>query len=269
MNETFGWSAADLLLCEVARRLRAVWPEPNVLARVSADSFALVLTGIVAQDTEDLRQELESSVNSVFTVPFFVDKAEIRIAVTVGVAASPIDGATADELFRNAEAAQKVAQQDGEHILFYSREMNSEVQDSLLLETRLRRALESERFELHYQPKRATASGRISGVEALLRWRDGEYVPPARFIPILQEQRDDSSGGRMGHEARSRGCEPMGPGGGPAVAHRSAECLSHTLCDSATSCTESSRQWKQFQSYMGGSISRSRRARSPRISRKT
>ncbi len=186
VNETFGWSAADLLLCEVARRLRAVWAEPNVLARVSADSFALVLTAIAAQGTADLREELENSVNSVFAAPFFVDKAEIRIAVTVGVAASPIDGATADELFRNAEAAQKVAQQDGEHILFYSREMNSEVQDSLMLETRLRRALETDRFELHYQPKRATASGRVSGVEALLRWRDGEYVPPAKFIPILE-----------------------------------------------------------------------------------
>jgi diguanylate cyclase (GGDEF)-like protein/PAS domain S-box-containing protein len=186
VNETFGWSAADLLLCEVARRLRAGWPEPNLLARVSADSFALVLTGVVAQGTADLGEELENSVSSVFTAPFFVDKAEIRIAVTVGVAASPIDGATADELFRNAEAAQKVAQQDGEHILFYSRKMNSEVQDSLLLETRLRRALESDGFELHYQPKRATASGRISGVEALLRWRDGEYVPPAKFIPILE-----------------------------------------------------------------------------------
>ena len=186
VNETFGWSAADLLLCEVGRRLRAVWPEPNVLARVSADSFALVLTGVVAHGTADLREELENSVNSVFTAPFFLNKAEIRIAVTVGVAASPIDGATADELFRNAEAAQKVAQQDGEHILFYSREMNSEFPDSLLLETRLRRALETERFELHYQPKRATASGRVSGVEALLRWRDGEYVPPAKFIPILE-----------------------------------------------------------------------------------
>ena len=186
VNETFGWSAADLLLCEVARRLRTVWPEPNVLARVSADSFALVLTPMAAQATADLREELESSVNSVFTAPFFLNGAEIRIAVTIGVAASPLDGATADELFRNAEAAQKVAQQDGERILFYSKEMNSEVQDSLLLETRLRRALEKDEFELHYQPKRATASGRISGVEALLRWRDGDYVPPAKFIPILE-----------------------------------------------------------------------------------
>jgi len=186
VNETFGWSAADLLLCEVARRLRTVWPEPNVLARVSADSFALVLTPIAAQGTADLREELEGSVNSVFTAPFFLNGAEIRIAVTIGVAASPIDGATAGELFRNAEAAQKVAQQDGERILFYSKEMNSEVQDSLLLETRLRRALEAAEFELHYQPKRATASGRVSGVEALLRWRDGEYVPPAKFIPILE-----------------------------------------------------------------------------------
>lgn len=188
VNETFGWSAADLLLCEVAKRLRIVWPEPNFLARVSADSFAVILTRITEQHIPEIRAELEVLVNSVFKSTFLVNEVKIRIAATVGVAASPLDGVSAHELFRKAEAAQKIAQREGEHILFYRKEMSPDGENTLLLETRLRQAVEAEEFELHYQPKHTTATGRVSGVEALLRWRGEPYgtVPPAKFIPILE-----------------------------------------------------------------------------------
>jgi len=92
-------------------------------------------------------------------------------------------------LFRNAEAALKRAKRAGDRILFYHPEMNARVAETLILENRLRRAIEEEQLVLHYQPKISAASGRITGLEALIRWRDpvAGLVPPGKFIPVLEE----------------------------------------------------------------------------------
>ncbi len=187
VNETFGRHAGDRVLRELAERLRAHGPESLELARVSPDSFALVLTG--ARDAADIATTLERCVGGALAAPFLIDGEEIRIAMTTGVAVFPPDGDDAEVLFRNAEAALKRAKSAGECILFYHPEMNARVAETLMLENRLRRAVQEEQFVLHYQPKISAASGGITGLEALIRWRDpvAGLVPPGKFIPVLEE----------------------------------------------------------------------------------
>lgn len=187
VNETFGRQAGDRVLRELAQRLRAHSPEPHNLARVSPDSFALVLTG--TRDAADIATTLERCLGAALAAPFLIDGKEIRIAMTTGVAVFPPDGDDADVLFRNAEAALKRAKRAADRILFYHPEMNARVAETLILENRLRRAIEEEQFVLHYQPKISAASGRITGLEALIRWLDplAGLVPPGKFIPILEE----------------------------------------------------------------------------------
>jgi EAL domain-containing protein (putative c-di-GMP-specific phosphodiesterase class I) len=101
----------------------------------------------------------------------------------------PTDGADVDTLFRNAEAALKKAKASGERYLFYTQAMNARVAEQLSLENQLRQALDKGEFVLHYQPKIDLVSGKLTGAEALIRWNDPRtgLVPPAHFIPILEE----------------------------------------------------------------------------------
>jgi EAL domain-containing protein (putative c-di-GMP-specific phosphodiesterase class I) len=121
--------------------------------------------------------------------PFRLNDAVFRIATKVGVALFPDDGADADTLLKNAEAALKKAKASGERYLFYTQKMNDSVATKLTLENQLRQALDNEEFVLHYQPKVNLASGKLTSAEALIRWNDPRMglVPPGRFIPILEE----------------------------------------------------------------------------------
>jgi len=118
-----------------------------------------------------------------------MNDAVFRIATKVGVALFPEDGADAETLFRNAEAALKKAKASGERYLFYNQKMTDAVAGKLTLESQLRQALNNEEFVLHYQPKVNLASGKLTSAEALIRWNDPRtgLVPPGRFIPILEE----------------------------------------------------------------------------------
>ena len=121
--------------------------------------------------------------------PFTIEGRELRLQVKAGIAVFPEDGADADALFRNAEAALKRAKQTGERYLFYSPEINARVAERLDLEHALRAGLEQRQFVLHYQPKVELAARRIVGVEALVRWqRPGVgLVLPGALIPVLEE----------------------------------------------------------------------------------
>jgi EAL domain-containing protein (putative c-di-GMP-specific phosphodiesterase class I) len=121
--------------------------------------------------------------------PFRLDDAVFRINAKVGIALFPDDGADADTLYRNAEAALKQAKARGERYLFYTQTMTEAVAGKLSLENQLRQALDNGEFVLHYQPKVNLVSAKITGAEALIRWNDPRtgLVPPGRFIPILEE----------------------------------------------------------------------------------
>jgi EAL domain-containing protein (putative c-di-GMP-specific phosphodiesterase class I) len=124
-----------------------------------------------------------------FGVPFVIDGKEVQLVARAGVSAYPTDGSTAESLLHNAEAALRKAKQAKERFVFYAPDMNARVAEFLVLETKLRKAIDLEQFVLHYQPKFDIATGKTTGVEALIRWNDPDMglVPPLRFIPILEE----------------------------------------------------------------------------------
>jgi len=187
VNETLGRKAGDKLLKKVAARLKAAMDGREMPARVSADAFALILRGV--SQAGDLARAVEGIIRTCFDPAFEINDEELRVSVRVGIALYPSDGRDADRLFRNAEAALSKAKAGGERVEFYAPEFNARVAEAMMLETRLRRALDRGEFILHYQPKLSLESGRITGVEALMRWQDpaNGLVPPDRFIPVLEE----------------------------------------------------------------------------------
>ncbi len=187
INDSLGRPAGDALLKLVSEWLVRNGGDANLLARVGADQFAMVLPEV--REGGDVARLLESTIATFLEHPFRLNDAVFRIAAKVGVAMFPADGANADALLRNAEAALKKAKASGDRYLFYTQNMTEAAAGKLTLENRLRQALEREEFVLHYQPKVSLASGKITGAEALIRWNDPRagLVPPARFIPVLEE----------------------------------------------------------------------------------
>jgi diguanylate cyclase (GGDEF)-like protein len=188
-NDSVGRPAGDALLKQVAEWLVQNLGDVNVLARVDADHFAAVLPEVANE--ADVARVLERTIAAFLNHPFSLNDVVYRIAAKVGVALFPDDGADADTLFKNAEAALKKAKLSGDRYLFYAPKMTDTVAGSLGVENRLRHALEREEFVLHYQPKINLASGKLTGAEALIRWNDPQtgLVAPGRFIPILEETR--------------------------------------------------------------------------------
>jgi len=187
INDSLGRPAGDELLRQVAEWLTRNAGDAGLLARVGSDHFAVVLPE-VKQDG-DVARLLEKMLEAFLAHPFRLNDAVFRIAAKVGVAVFPDDGANADTLFKNAEAALKKAKASGDRYLFYTQKMTATVASKLTLETQLRQALDKGEFVLHYQPKVNLASGKLTGIEALIRWNDPRtgLVPPGRFIPILEE----------------------------------------------------------------------------------
>jgi diguanylate cyclase (GGDEF)-like protein/PAS domain S-box-containing protein len=187
INDSLGQPAGDALLKQVAEWLTSNAGDVNLLARVGADHFAAVLPEV--KQEADVARLLEKTVAAFLDHPFHLNDSIFRVAAKFGVALFPDDGADADTLFKNAEAALKKAKASGDRCLFYTQKMTATVGVKLALENQLRQALDKEEFVLHYQPKVNLVSGKPTGAEALIRWNDPRtgLVPPGRFIPILEE----------------------------------------------------------------------------------
>lgn len=187
INDSLGQAAGDGLLRQVAQWLTRTVGDAGLLARVGADHFAVVVPEL--KQDGDAARLLEKWMEELLIHPFRLDGAVFRIAAKVGIARFPKDGANADALFRNAEAALKKAKLSGDRYRTYTQSMTETVAGKLTLENQLSQALERREFVLHYQPKVNLASGRLTGTEALIRWNDPRsgQVPPGRFIPILEE----------------------------------------------------------------------------------
>jgi diguanylate cyclase (GGDEF)-like protein/PAS domain S-box-containing protein len=187
INDSLGRTAGDLLLKQVAEWLTQIVGDANLLARVDADHFGIVLPDL--KDVRAVMSLLRKTMLAFLSHPFQLNDTMLRIAAKVGVAICPDDGTDADTLFRNAESALKKAKLSGDKYLSYSQKMSVSVASRLTLENQLRQALERKEFALFYQPKINLVSGEISGAEALLRWNDPVtgLVSPNRIIPILEE----------------------------------------------------------------------------------
>jgi diguanylate cyclase (GGDEF)-like protein/PAS domain S-box-containing protein len=187
INDSLGRTAGDVLLRQVAEWLTYKTGDANLLARIDADHFALVLPE-VRQDG-DLARLVENTMDAFLQHPFLLNDTVFRISVRVGVSLFPDDGTEAETLFRNAEAALKKAKAGGDRYLFYTPQMTAAVAGKLSLENQLRQAIDNEEFVLYYQPKVNLVSGKVTSAEALIRWNDPRtgLVPPGKFIPILEE----------------------------------------------------------------------------------
>jgi diguanylate cyclase (GGDEF)-like protein len=187
INDTLGRHAGDALLKEIGSRIKQGGHPASWFARIGADHFAIVVPDVASE--EQLARRIEGRLDGIFASPFMIAGTELRISARMGIAVFPSDGADADTLFRNAEAALKKAKATGERYLFYTQEMTERIAEKLSLENKLRQALEKEEFVLHYQPKVDLENRGIVGVEALIRWQSPELglVPPMKFIPLLEE----------------------------------------------------------------------------------
>lgn len=187
VNDSLGHDAGDLVLKEIAARLVENFRRVDTVARIGGDEFALILSDLARM--EDVSDKLERAMPNL-VAPLTVHGQELGITCSIGVSMYPEDGADAETLQRNAEAAMHRAKQQGRNTMrFYKPEMNESAGLRLTMASKLRHALNNEEFVLHYQPRIDLRTGAIVGVEALIRWQHPELglLGPVQFIPLAEE----------------------------------------------------------------------------------
>ncbi|HEV7929641.1 MAG TPA: EAL domain-containing protein, partial [Nitrosospira sp.] len=196
INESLGHQAGDSLLRQLAQRLKRLLGETDILAHLSADRFAIATTHL--GESTSIAHILDKVLLGIQNQPFLIGGQDMHVSARAGTSSYPCDGQDADTLLRHAETALKRAKISCDRHLFYAPEFNARITEKLKLETKLRQALEQEQLVLHYQPKINLRTGKISGLEALMRWRDPEIglIPPLSFIPLLEETRMILEAGR-------------------------------------------------------------------------
>lgn len=186
INDSFGRHTGDRLLQCVADRLKGHFPDSEQLAHLGGGTF-VSMSALPARLEDEIRT-LNNAITQMFDRPFSVDGREITVKIRSGLACYPEDAKEPGTLVQNAEAALKEAKTSGEQYLHHRIEMNSELARRVGMEHRLRTALEDGQFVLHYQPKVALRTGKITSAEALLRWHDPEngLTAPGIFLPLLE-----------------------------------------------------------------------------------
>lgn len=188
VNDSFGFHIGDEAIKLAASRLSSQLRACDTVARIAGDKFGIVLTGV--KDARYAGEAAQKILDSFAAEPFVIDGNEFFINLCMGISIFPVDGVNTAILLNNADAAMYHAKRDGHHhFLYYAEQMNASAWQRLKLERELRRALVQDEFVLYYQPKADLASGRIVGMEALLRWQSPErgLVAPGDFIPLLEE----------------------------------------------------------------------------------
>jgi len=186
INDSLGHSVGDLLLQEVAERLKKWSREQDTVARVGGDEFVIVLTA--AKDGADAAVAAERLVHAM-SAAIVVQGRTLSIGCSLGISIFPEHGADSETLIKNADAAMYCAKENGGHnFKFFTDDMNAQAVERLTLENGLRLALDKKELFLVYQPQMNIATGKIIGLEALLRWQHPTLglVPPDKFIRIAE-----------------------------------------------------------------------------------
>jgi diguanylate cyclase (GGDEF)-like protein/PAS domain S-box-containing protein len=187
INDTLGHHIGDELLIEVARRLREGVRDSDVVARLGGDEFVIMLSGV--DHTSSVALVAEKLVASI-GVSCQIGGFDLYTSPSIGIAIFPTDGGDGETLMKNADAAMYHAKAAGRNnFQFFDAKMNDVALDRLKTEHSLRHALSRDEFRLHFQPVIDMASGKVAGVEALVRWQHPErgLLAPAAFIGIAEE----------------------------------------------------------------------------------
>ncbi|MHB8057353.1 MAG: putative bifunctional diguanylate cyclase/phosphodiesterase [Desulfuromonadaceae bacterium] len=187
INETLGHRTGDKLLKAVSQRLLACIRDSDTLARLGGDEYVAILTGVA---NEENIATVAKKVLAMVAEPFYIDSHEIFTTCSIGIATYPMDGEDSHTLLKHADQAMYRAKEvDRNNFQFFSREMNNLVLERMMLENSMRKGLERGDFFLVYQPQVDARSGKIFGMEALLRWNhpDMGLLPPDKFIPLAEE----------------------------------------------------------------------------------
>jgi diguanylate cyclase (GGDEF)-like protein/PAS domain S-box-containing protein len=187
INDSLGHVIGDELLKAVAARLESCVRESDTVGRQSGDEFVVVLSELEAPENAGIGA---AKLLAALTLPYHIGSHDIVVPVSIGVSIYPDDAETAETLISNADTVMYHAKENGRNnYQFFRQEMNIRATERQFIEGGLRVALEHKEFSLHYQPKIDLASGAITGVEALLRWKHPErgFIPPAQFVPIAED----------------------------------------------------------------------------------
>lgn len=187
VNDSLGHTVGDVLLQQVAERLKGCVDPDITVVRLGGDDFVILMEQL---SSEDEAVRVAQAIITAFGIPFDLTVYETVVTVSIGISFFPNDGADADSLIKNAELAMYRAKEEGKNTCkLFTGAMNAQVVHRLSLENSLRKALERHEFLVYYQPKVLAATGRIVGMEALVRWRatDGRLISPLDFIPLAEE----------------------------------------------------------------------------------
>jgi len=191
INDTFGHPVGDRALEITARRVVDALDPGTLVGRLAGDEFAILFDSLPTGD--DLHPTLAATARMLLdqiSKEFHVERREVFITASIGIAVCPSDADNVVDLIRNADAAMYHAKQNGGNTYgFYAPQMNADAVDRLVLKNELRHAMRLGEFQVLYQPKIDLRDGRVTGAEALLRWRHpkrGE-VPPSVFIPLAED----------------------------------------------------------------------------------
>ncbi|MES9930263.1 MAG: EAL domain-containing protein [Candidatus Thiodiazotropha sp. 6PDIVS] len=187
INDSFGHPTGDLILKEAAIRLKSMIREEDTIARIGGDKFTVILNEIVqTQNIVKIAEKLLSA----FTQGFQILDKELFLSSSIGISIYPQDSDEPNTLIRNADSAMYKAKEMGRNAYsFYTSEMTDMAFERLMMENSLRKAVKLDQLVLHYQPQIDIRTGRVVGVEALVRWQHPELglLPPAKFIPLAEE----------------------------------------------------------------------------------
>jgi len=187
INDSLGHEAGDELLQEVAKRLKNAVRESDIVARLGGDEFVVLLPEI---DETTRIVPVADKVLAAVAKPFTLAGQELRITASIGISVYPDDGDDEQTLMKRADTAMYHAKSEGKNnFQFYSEKLTTDSLERLALESGMREALENEEFRLFYQSKQDMATGRVTGMEALLRWEhpDLGLIQPMQFIPLAEE----------------------------------------------------------------------------------
>ncbi|MFJ3369508.1 EAL domain-containing protein [Pseudomonas sp. NPDC086251] len=191
INDSLGHAAGDRMLKEMATRLLGCVDDDDTVARMGGDEFTLLLQPRINREVALNRAiHVAEQILASLVKPFVLEGREFFVTASIGIALSPQDGNELSQLMKNADTAMYHAKERGKNnFQFYQADMNASALERLELESDLRHALEQNEFVLYYQPQFSGDGKRLTGAEALLRWRHPRrgLVPPGDFIPVLEE----------------------------------------------------------------------------------